>query len=40
VPFRNGKMLGERIFFNLPALCVGAGLVIDDVLAAAEKRAT
>ncbi len=24
VPFRNGKMQGERLFFDLPALCAGA----------------
>ena len=37
VPFWNGKMQGERIFFDLPALCAGAGLHIGEVLAAAGK---
>lgn len=37
VPFRNGKMQGERIFFDLPALCTGAGLDISEVLAAAAR---
>jgi steroid delta-isomerase-like uncharacterized protein len=37
VPFRNGKMQGERIFFDLPELCGGAGLPVSDVLAAARQ---
>jgi hypothetical protein len=32
VPFRNGRMQGERIFFDLPAMCRGAGVAIDDVI--------
>ena len=35
VPFRNGKMQGERILFDLPALCNGAGLRVDDLIAGA-----
>jgi predicted ester cyclase len=35
VPVRNGKMQGERIFFDLPALCRGAGVRVDDVIAGA-----
>jgi steroid delta-isomerase-like uncharacterized protein len=38
VPFRNGKIQGEKLFFDLPALCAGAGLNITEVLAAAGKR--
>jgi hypothetical protein len=30
-------MRGERIFFDLPALCIGAGLDIEEVLAAAAE---
>lgn len=37
VPFRGGRMQGERLFFDLPALCSGAGLAVDDVLAAAAR---
>ena len=37
VPFRNGKIQGERILFDLPALCAGAGLAVSDVLAAAAQ---
>jgi steroid delta-isomerase-like uncharacterized protein len=32
VPFRNGRMQGEQIFFDIPALCRGAGVSIEDVL--------
>ena len=35
VPFRNGKMQGEKIFFDIPALCAGAGVSIEEVLARA-----
>jgi steroid delta-isomerase-like uncharacterized protein len=35
VPFRNGKMQGEKIFFDIPALCAGAGVSIDEVLSRA-----
>jgi hypothetical protein len=38
VPFRNGRMQGERLFFDLPALCAGAGISVDDVLAAAASE--
>jgi steroid delta-isomerase-like uncharacterized protein len=37
VPFRNGKMQGERLYFDLPALCVGTGLDVNDLLAAASR---
>jgi len=37
VPFRNGKMQGERIYFDLPSLCAGAGVDVTEVLAAAAK---
>jgi predicted ester cyclase len=37
VPFRNGRMQGERLFFDLPALCAGARLDVNEVLAAAAK---
>ena len=37
VPFRNGKMQGEQLFFDLPALCAGAGVDLAQVLAAAAK---
>jgi steroid delta-isomerase-like uncharacterized protein len=36
VPFRNGKMQGEQLFFDLPALCSGAGVSIDEVLTRAR----
>lgn len=41
VPFRNGKMQGEKIFFDIPALCAGAGVSIEEVLsrAAAARQA-
>lgn len=41
VPFRNGKMQGEQIFFDLPSMCRGAGVSIDEVLtrAATARRA-
>ena len=35
VPFRNGKMQGERILFDLPALCTGAGVRVEDLIAGA-----
>jgi steroid delta-isomerase-like uncharacterized protein len=38
VPFRNGKMQGERLFFDLPALCADAGVDVTEVLAAANRR--
>jgi steroid delta-isomerase-like uncharacterized protein len=40
VPFRNGKMQGEQLFFDLPALCRGVGVSIDEVLtrAAAARQ--
>lgn len=38
VPFRNGKMQGERLFFDLAALCAGAGLDVMQVRSAAARR--
>jgi steroid delta-isomerase-like uncharacterized protein len=35
VPFRNGRMQGEKIFFDIPALCAGVGVPVDEVLARA-----
>ena len=32
VPFRNGRMQGERIHFDLAAMCRGAGVDVDDVI--------
>jgi hypothetical protein len=37
VPFRNRRMQGERIYFDLPALCSGAGVSVADVLARAAS---
>jgi steroid delta-isomerase-like uncharacterized protein len=41
VPFRNGKMQGEQIYFDLPAMCRGVGVSIDEVItrAAALQQA-
>lgn len=41
VPFRDGRMQGEQIFFDIAALCLGAGLSIEEVLekAAAAQEA-
>jgi SnoaL-like polyketide cyclase len=40
VPFRNGRMKGEPLFFDLPAMCRGIGLAVDDVVGrAAPARA-
>ena len=38
VPFRNGKMQGEQIFFDIPALCAGAGIPIEELLARAAAN--
>ena len=42
VPFHNGRMQGEQLFFDLPELCRGIGLAVDDVVgrAAAAQAAT
>lgn len=32
VPFRNGKMQGEQIYFDLPAMCRGVRVSIDEVI--------
>lgn len=37
VPFRNGRMQGERIYFDLPALCAGAGINLNALLTAAAQ---
>ena len=41
VPFRNGRMQGERVYFDLPAMCRGVGVAADDVVdrAAAARTA-
>jgi steroid delta-isomerase-like uncharacterized protein len=39
VSFRNGKMQGEKVFFDIPALCTGVGIPVEEVLSrAAEAR--
>jgi hypothetical protein len=35
VPFRNGKMQGEQIYFDPPAMCRGVGVSIDEVISRA-----
>ena len=35
VPFSKGRMQGEQLYFDLPALCAGAGVSVDEVLARA-----
>jgi hypothetical protein len=32
VPFKDGRMQGEQIFFDLPALCRGADVPLEQVL--------
>jgi steroid delta-isomerase-like uncharacterized protein len=32
VPFRNGKMQGQQIYFDLPAMCRGVGVSISEVI--------
>jgi steroid delta-isomerase-like uncharacterized protein len=39
VPFKDGLMAGEAIYFDLATLCEQAGLSIDEVRAAAKARA-
>jgi steroid delta-isomerase-like uncharacterized protein len=38
-PFRDGLMAGETIYFDLATFCEQAALPLDDVRAAARKRA-
>jgi steroid delta-isomerase-like uncharacterized protein len=38
-PFRDGLMAGESIYFDLATLCEQAGLPLEQVRAAARKRA-
>jgi len=40
VPFRNGRMQGERIYFDLPAMCRGVGVAADDVIDRAAAAGT
>jgi steroid delta-isomerase-like uncharacterized protein len=40
VQFRNGKMQGERLYFDLPALCAGAGIDVRELVGAAAKSRT
>jgi steroid delta-isomerase-like uncharacterized protein len=37
VPFTGGKMQGERLLFDIAALCAQAGVPSEDVLAAAAR---
>ena len=39
VPFADGRMLGERIYFDLATLCEQARVPLDAVRAAAARRA-
>jgi len=32
VPFKSGKMQGERIYFDLPGMCAGAGVSVEEIL--------
>jgi hypothetical protein len=36
VPFKNGKMQGEQIHFDLANMCVGAGVSLEEVMARAR----
>ncbi len=38
-PFRNGRMVGESIYFDLATLCEQTGLPLDKVRAGAKVRA-
>jgi hypothetical protein len=38
-PFKDGRMWGESIYFDLATLCEQAGLALDEVRAAARERA-
>ena len=38
-PFRDGRMAGESIYFDLATLCEQAGLPLDEVRAGAKERA-
>jgi steroid delta-isomerase-like uncharacterized protein len=38
-PFRDGRMEGESIYFDLATLCEQAGLPLDEITAAARARA-
>jgi steroid delta-isomerase-like uncharacterized protein len=39
VPYRDGLMAGERIYFDLATLCEQAGISLEDVRTAAAARA-
>ena len=39
-PFRDGRMAGERIYFDLATLCDQAGLPLADIRAAAARART
>lgn len=39
VPFKNARMQGERIYFDLAAMCRGAGVDVDEVVARAAATA-
>ena len=38
VPFSDGRMAGETIYFDLATLCEQAGISLDDIRAAAARR--
>ena len=40
VPLRNGRMQGEKIYFDLPAMCRGIGVAADDVIDRAAAAGT
>ena len=40
VPFKGGRMEGERIYFDLATLCEQAGVPLSEVRAAAARRAS
>jgi hypothetical protein len=39
VPFQDGLMAGERVYFDLASLCEQAGIPLDAIRAAAAARA-
>jgi hypothetical protein len=38
-PFKDGRMAGESIYFDLATLCEQAGVGVDEIRAAAKARA-
>jgi predicted ester cyclase len=39
-PFRDGRMWGETVYFDLATLCEQAGLPLEEIRAAAKERAS